>query len=451
MNEKKVISQKHASEIVQDSSANVQMIGKDGLLDHLESVAPNRIVRYKNASPKHVSRVKSHTFHYYTFSKNFNTFRFEKCKFHNCIFENIWGFFLDLKKCEFIKCEFRNSRFSHSDPGWNELTFRDCYFRNVEMDEGYIANAIFERCFIVGLDLIGEELFNVHFLDSHIENSQFQSVVYYPSDYDINEEMAQDVVFSSCEIQFCYFATSDFRNSTFFETSLYLCAFIDCILSDETIISGEKELQPNYASLDFQTILKSELTNEDILKKYFNIEQPDIRKRVSDISSRMSFQKVFISYSFKDQEFAHALNKIMIKHGIKTFLWEKDAPGGTYLEDVMSKNIREHDRVLFIASEHSIKSKACQFELSEGRKKQEETWDIVFFPIHIDNYLFEVRKSRIRPIDMTTEYWNNIEELKRINSTDFSEFASSDMGMDNNFEQAVINKIIKLIATNIEK
>jgi hypothetical protein len=70
-----------------------------------------------------------------------------------------------------------------------------------------------------------------------------------------------------------------------------------------------------------------------------------------------------------------------------------------------------------------LKSKACQFELYEGRKKQKATWENIFSPIHIDDFLFLVKKNQIRPIHKADEFWENIEELRRrINSKDFSEY-----------------------------
>jgi hypothetical protein len=92
------------------------------------------------------------------------------------------------------------------------------------------------------------------------------------------------------------------------------------------------------------------------------------------------------------------------------------------LKEIMEKNVMEHDRILFVASANSIKSEACQFELSECRKKQAKTWEDTLFPIHIDDFLFEVKKDQIRPVTATEEYWNNIEELRRINSADFKRF-----------------------------
>jgi hypothetical protein len=107
-------------------------------------------------------------------------------------------------------------------------------------------------------------------------------------------------------------------------------------------------------------------------------------------------------------------------------MWQKDAPGGKPLEEIMTAGITAHDKLLFIASENSIKSKACQYELTTARMKQEASWENVFFPIAIDDYLFRVKKSQIRPIDLANEYWENIEEIKRINALDFSAFNNKD-------------------------
>jgi len=140
------------------------------------------------------------------------------------------------------------------------------------------------------------------------------------------------------------------------------------------------------------------------------------------LTSKIEFQSVFISYSFKDKEFAKKINNELVNKGIFTTLWEKDSPGGKPLKEIMSKGVDEKDRVLFIASKDSLKSPACHFELSGGRRKQEKIWEDVLFPIHIDDYLFKIKKENIRPIEIQNEYWNNILELRNLNSIDFSQF-----------------------------
>ena len=106
----------------------------------------------------------------------------------------------------------------------------------------------------------------------------------------------------------------------------------------------------------------------------------------------------------------------------------------------MTENIDKYDRLLFISSTSSIKSNACQFELSNGRIKQDKFWKTILFPIHIDDFLFKVEKEDIRPREKQEEYWKNIQELRDINSLDFSEFNNA------TFEKTKFeNKVKKII------
>jgi uncharacterized protein YjbI with pentapeptide repeats len=425
-----------------ESNENPILYSGAEILQHIAEITPKKlVVPPKRKTHDEASQgVRNHTFKKYHFTGKFDGFIFKGCKFIECTFENIWGFFHYFKKCEFTGCTFRNSRFSHGQFGWTELVFFKCYFRNVEIDEGDLDNSIFQDCEISGLRM-AEDVFNVEFLDCRIEDSQFRSIVYYPPDVPL-EEAANDVIFTDCNIIDTYFTSIDFRNSRFNNCSLYFCVFQNCTIANQTITIGDKKLQPVYASMDFQTILKSDISDIGVLQQHFNIHIPDYKSRISEMSTKMEYKKIFISYSFKDQIFARALNEVLKKNGVKTFLWENDAPGGQYLEDIMSKNVYNHDIMLFIASEHSLKSKACQFELSTGRKKQEETWQNVFFSVHIDNYLFEVKQNQIRPIDKAEEYWKNIEELKRVNSQDFSSFSKMLPEDLKSFELAVVQKIV---------
>lgn len=418
---------------------------KSTLLAHFDETLPKKLIQpaKRNDQDEPDVGIKSYTFKDYHFSGSYQGFLFKSCKFVHCTFEDVWGFFLYFKKCEFTDCEFKNSRFSHGQFGWTELSFYNCKFRNVQIDEGDMDNTIFEKCDFHKFEL-AEDLFNVHFVSCEFEASMFRSFRYYPPGTEIEED-TKDVTFDSCRIMDCYFNTVDLRNTSIIDSTLYFSVFQDCTLNDETIEIRDIEIRPVYASMDFQTILKSDLNNPEILKAYFNIHAFDYKEKIAQISSQTDYKKIFISYSFKDRAFAAALDDTLRNFGIKTFLWEKDAPGGQYLEDIMTKNVWEHEILLFIASEHSLKSKACQFELSTARQKQEELWKNIFFPIHIDPYLFEVKQNQIRPIEKSPEYWNNIQELKRVNSLDFSQAAKLYLKDRKSFDKFILDKIVKQI------
>jgi uncharacterized protein YjbI with pentapeptide repeats len=396
---------------------------------------------------KTFSIVKRKTFKDVDFSDFSWMGEYRKCVFINCSFENIFGFFLDLKGCKFKNCRFKNSRFSHfdfttPDTSWDNIHFIKSKFENVRFDEGHMYNIYFDECDFEKLDLWLERTINVNFINCSIDKSFITSTEYYDQSKIYGDDLL-DLFFDNGRIYDSVFSGGDLRNSSFLDVSIFKGVFINCKLDKHTFQSTKDLPYPSYASIDLQTILKSDDLDSSILKKYFNIHAPDIKKIALGITSEINFKSVFISYSFKDKSFANLLNDQLTKNGVKTFLWEKDAPGGKLLEDIMEINIKNHDRILFIASQYSIKSKACQFELSQARKKQEATWTNDFFVLHIDNYLFEVEKNKIRPISKANEYWSNIKEIRRVNSMNFSEFNSGNFNRDK-FESAVLDIITEL-------
>lgn len=168
---------------------------------------------------------------------------------------------------------------------------------------------------------------------------------------------------------------------------------------------------------------------------------------IKEMQSKKILSSVFISYSTKDKKIAQQISKYLKDAGVETFFWEKDAPGGKPLAKIMTSNIDAKDRLLFIASENSIKSEPCQFELTRGRQKQDKLWRTILFPIHIDDFLFKVEKDDVRPKSKREDFWENIQELKDINSLDFTPFKN---GVTENTEKH-FTKMINEILDSLEK
>jgi hypothetical protein len=257
----------------------------------------------------------------------------------------------------------------------------------------------------------------------------------------IEKDYTEIVNFTECIIQQSSFDRIDLSKSKFLKCNLSLNQFSDCIFSRETLIDLNETPGKEFNSIDLRTILNSENQPSLVLENIFGIRNSDIKEYVHGLTSKVEFQSIFISYSFKNKYFAKRINDELFKKGIITFLWEKDSPGGKTLKEIMTKGVSEKDRVLFIASEDSLKSAACQFELTEGRRKQEKIWEDVFVPIHIDNYLFKIKKENIRPIEVQEEYWKNVSELRNLNSLDLSQFINSRNYDKNAFD----NQIFRLI------
>ncbi|MFT3912107.1 MAG: pentapeptide repeat-containing protein [Ferruginibacter sp.] len=337
----------------------------------------------------------------------------ENCTFTNSVFSNCEFYESQMRDCEFINCT--TSIFLCIDSSLLDIKFKSC----LKISELTLTNC---QCNLIQFQSCS--LFNVHF--SRL----------------LKLGRSKNFSFKSCELFNCNFANIDLKKCTFESNILKSNVFINCFINSTTFSQSNKCKGGEYSSIDLHTLSKSEVIGETILQNIFGITEPDIKGFAEGLVKKVTFQSVFISYSFKDRFFAHALNDLLRAKGAITFLWEKDAPGGQRLKKIMSENVRKMDRILFISSIDSLKSAACQFELTEGRKKQNLNWSTVFFPIHIDNYLFEVEEDDIKPNDMRKEYWSNILELREINSLDFSKFNTQ------SFDQQKFNSIVtKLIAS----
>jgi uncharacterized protein YjbI with pentapeptide repeats len=366
----------------------------------------------------------------------FGFLEFNNCKFLNCEISN-----LTCMGTSFVNCVFSNSKLS-------KFELFECEIVNCQIDQCMCSYLVFSDTALIVLSftncaeilelyIAGSFCDNVQFEKSHISHTRFEPVV--------TGTMGKIYTFLECDIYNCYFRSNDLINSRFDKCNFKTSIFVNSILATETISYNNKTENSSYSSIDLHTINKSELINENVLKNIFGITEPDIKNFSYGLTNNVLLQTVFISYSFIDRRFAHLLNDSLKTKGVITFLWEKDAPGGRPLRKIMKDNVKKFERVLFISSVNSIKSKACQFELTQGRIKQDYNWTDVLFPIHIDNFLFEVEEEDIKPKEIQQEYWKNITELKDINSLDFTQFNT------NSFDKIEFEKMVRRLIKDLKR
>lgn len=367
---------------------------------------------------------------------------------------------LSFERCSFSGFQFKNCIFKnfsfHSDIYITACIFNCCTFQNVNLNDIHCAetdfiNTTFKNC-IHTYNIFGDCLFvdtkfeksndmlEMYFGGCSIKNIEFTSCYVSHSRFENIKEENTQIIFNNCILETSYFYDINLQKSKFKETALNQNSFNYCTLDADTILESTKSTAKQFSSIDFQTIINSSNLKSSVLNQCFGIHTSDIKDYIFSLTQKIEFQSVFISYSFKDKQFAKRLNESLLSKGVITFLWEKDAPPGKTLKKIMKENVKKHDRIIFIASINSIRSKACQFELTEGRQKQTELWTEIFFPIHVDNYLFEVEKYDIKPVSSQDEYWQNILEVREINSMDFSPFASDEYN-----QEKYNNMIFKLV------
>ena len=362
---------------------------------------------------------------------HFESTEFRNCKFKNCDFTSTFFSSCTLKNCHFQDCEFSWSKFLDVD--LFKCQFESCTICDLEISDAVIKDTLFINCGeILDLSIRGNRERKVSFTDCYIRHLDIEP---------IRKDLFEQIEFIDCLIKESSFDRINFTNGLFQDCSLSLNQFSDCELSSETFKGKNKIPGNEYNLIDIRTILNSQPIQKNNLEELFGIHNSEVKEYLIGLTNKIEFQSIFISYSFKDKTFAKVINEELTKRGILTFMWEKDSPGGKPLKSIMTSGVKSKDRVLFIASTDSLKSKACHFELSEGRKKQEETWEDVLFPIHIDDFLFEVTKDKIRPKKNQDEFWTNIEELKELNSLSFNDFLTPKSRENSQFEKQLLRLI----------
>lgn len=156
------------------------------------------------------------------------------------------------------------------------------------------------------------------------------------------------------------------------------------------------------------------------------------------------YYTVFISYSFKDSDFAQALAAYLIINGVKVDIFQFDDPGGLF-KGIMSDYVNRNDKMLFISSENSLKSEACHFELENCRKKASKSWRDDLIPLMLDKFIIHIEEFQI-PEKHRSVFWDNIQFLRGRNIQDFTSYKNN---IDNKMlDKDIKNKIFKYLIKN---
>lgn len=386
---------------------------KDQLIEYLSYSMPNDVFPSIKIDPLNINlserEVKDYDFSKLELkNKSIEHVKFIECNFIDIEFNHTLFF-----GCTFIKCSFEGCNIINTDIlvcSLTDTTFDMCIISSFLFFETRIYNSVIKNCHgVYSLKIEVGDIENLTFLNVELNICT------------ISNQLNNNLLFDECRITGTHFNNDSFKNIKFVQCEFNKSMFTNSSNIDSSTFKKCYNLNNNFNTIDFQTILQSSHLDGEALK-LFGIANTDVKDYVESMTKPVKYQSVFVSYSFKDSNFARYLNEAIRHRGINTFLWEHDAPGGRRLKRIMQESIRKHDRVLFIASCNSLKSQACHFELSEARTIQDKEWKDIYYPIHIDDYLFQVQKDDIRPKECREEYWKNIEEILDFNSLPFIEY-----------------------------
>jgi hypothetical protein len=93
----------------------------------------------------------------------------------------------------------------------------------------------------------------------------------------------------------------------------------------------------------------------------------------------------FISYSSKDDEFAHRIHADLQNKGVRCWFAPHDLPIGAKTWDAIDEAIKLRDKLLLVLSKNSIGSDWVEDEVQKAFAEERDRKELVLFPVRIDD------------------------------------------------------------------
>jgi uncharacterized protein YjbI with pentapeptide repeats len=135
--------------------------------------------------------------------------------------------------------------------------------------------------------------------------------------------------------------------------------------------------------IDIDTIYRSEGKIPESFLRGCGVPEDFITYMKSLTGKAIQFYSCFISYAFKDQDFADRLYADLQNKGVRCWFAPHDVQGGRKLHEQIDEAIRLHDKLLLILSPHSMESEWVMTEIAKARKREVRDQRRVLFPIRL--------------------------------------------------------------------
>jgi hypothetical protein len=125
-----------------------------------------------------------------------------------------------------------------------------------------------------------------------------------------------------------------------------------------------------------------------------------IRRAMAHLGNRpdrrfAEYYSCFISYSWKDQDFAARLHDDLTNVGVDSWLDAKELKTGSPWRYQINKAMQAHDKVLLILSKASVQSAWVQLEVKNALRLERQRQQTILFPVRLDDSIFETPSIQV--------------------------------------------------------
>jgi hypothetical protein len=149
-------------------------------------------------------------------------------------------------------------------------------------------------------------------------------------------------------------------------------------------LESVQHFAPSHVGID--TIYRSNGEIPEVFLRRSGVPDTFLAFMRSLTGKAFEFYSCFISYSFKNQDFADRLYADLQAKGVRCWFAPHDVKGGRKLHEQIDEAIRLHDRLLLILSPESMSSEWVKTEIAKARMREVREKARVLFPVRLCSF-----------------------------------------------------------------
>ena len=325
----------------------------------------------------------------------------------------------ELNDADFAQADLTDARFNGAQL-YRASFRRGCLvraqFRRANLDEAYIG-----RAYLREADFSEAMLSDVHFHGSGAIKTNFTGARLGGARFDENTSLHESIFDGALLVRTQFnghnFGAPDFTSAMFDGTFIIDSDLSRCVGLENAIHRGPSTVSLGTLYRSNGNIPEAFLLGTGIPESFI----PFIPSLVG-AQEGIQFHSCFISYSFKDDEFAHRLHGRMRQENLRVWFAPEDGKGGRKLHEQIETQIQVHDKLLLLLSEASMKSEWVAHEIYTARQREIREKRQVLFPIALCPFE-EIRKWKCFDADTGKDMAREIREYL---IPDFSDWKDHD-------------------------
>jgi uncharacterized protein YjbI with pentapeptide repeats len=240
----------------------------------------------------------------------------------------------------------------------------DAILRGADLRGAHLLGANLTGSNLVGANLLSADLRDADLRRSNLRNANLGNANLRGADLDISNLRGADV--SGARIGSTRFGNID--------------------LSDVRALDSTFHFSPS--NIDVASIYRSKGKIPASFLRGCGVPENLIRLIPSLVGAEdgIQFYSCFISYSFKDEEFARRLHARMRDAHLRVWFAPEEIQAGRKLHEQIETAIRVYDKLLIVLSEPSLQSEWVMTELRKARKAERQSGGRKLFPVRLVDF-----------------------------------------------------------------